>query len=152
MAITYFNWNELYRIGRGDPAAIVILTYAQTKGIIEPIVWQGKSILDLLRIHHIPAFLFQQGTLDSIKGRIYCGYRSKEKQSYILNTKFLTYNVQPRLKVNYIRALSMRRISEKQNYIPKSYLTDLEMDNPFLTYDEKYIYFRYESLVTENKS
>ena len=43
----------------------------------------------------------------------------------------------------------MRRISEKVNYISKSYLTDLEMDNPFLTYDENFIYFRYESLVSE---
>ena len=142
----------MYRLGRGNSAAIVILTYAQTKVYNEPIVSQGRSLLDLLRINHIPAFLFQQGTLDSIKGRIYCNYRNREKQSYILNTKFLTYNVQAQLKVNYIRALSMRRISEKYDYIPKSYLTNLEVDNPFLTYDEQYVYFRYESLVTENKS
>ena len=149
MAITYFNWHEIYSIGRGDPAAIVILTYAQTKRYNEPIVWQGKSLLELLRINHIPAFLFQQGTLDAIKGKIFCNYRTKEKQSYIINPKILRYNVNAKLKVDYIRALSMRRISEKVNYISKSYLTDLEMDNPFLTYDENYIYFRYESLVSE---
>ncbi len=149
MAITYFNWHEIYRIGRGNPAAIVILTYAQTKSYNEPIVWQGQSLLQLLQINHIPAFLFQQGTLDSIKGKILCNYRTKEKQSYIINPKVLKYNVNAKLKVNYIRALSMRRISEKVDYIPKSYLTDLEIDNPFLTYDEEYIYFRYESLDTE---
>tara|TARA_Y100000296_G_C5109784_1_gene224532 strand:- start:59 stop:445 length:387 start_codon:yes stop_codon:yes gene_type:complete len=128
------------------------LTYAQTKSYNEFITWQGKSLLELLHINHIPAFLFQQGTLDSIKGKIYCNYRSKEKQSYMLNPKILTYNVNAKLKVNYIKILSMRRISEKCNYIPRAYLTDLEMENPFLTYDENYIYFRYESLVSENKS
>ncbi len=149
MAITYFNWHEIYRIGRGNPAAIVILTHAQTKDYNEPIVWQRRSILEFLRINHIPTFLFEQGTLDSINGKLLCNYRTKEKQSYIINPKVLRYNVNAKLKVDYIRALSMRRISEKVNYIPKSYLTDLEMDNPFLTYDENYIYFRYESLVSE---
>ena len=70
MNITYFNWNELYRIGRGDYAAIVILTYAQTKRYNESLTWKGQSLLQLLHIHHIPSFLFQQGTLDSIKGNI----------------------------------------------------------------------------------
>ena len=31
MAITYFNWNEICTLARDDFAAIVILTYAQTK-------------------------------------------------------------------------------------------------------------------------
>ena len=148
MNITYFNWNELYRIGRGDYAAIVILTYAQTKRYNESLTWKGTSLLQLLHKHHIPAFLYQQGTLDSIRGSIYCKYKTKEKQSYILNPKILTYNVNAQTKAFYIKALSKRRISEKVNYIPRNYL-DEKINNPFLTEDKDFIHFRYESLVTE---
>ena len=45
----------------------------------------------------------------------------------------------------------MRRISDKTNKIDRNYVEG-EIDNPFLTYDNDFIYFRYESLVTENKS
>ena len=75
-------------------------------------------------------------------------YKTKEKQSYILNPKILTYNVNAQTKVFYIKALSMRRISEKVNYIPRNYLNE-KINNPFLTEDKDFIHFRYESLVTE---
>ena len=149
MAITYFNWNEICTLARDDFAAIVILTYAQTKRYNESLTWKGTSLLQLLHIHHIPAFLFQQGTLDSIKGNIYCRYKTKEAQSYILNSKVLTYNVNAKMKTFYIKALSMRRISEKVNYIPRNYLNEKEIDNPFLTEEHNFIHFRYESLATE---
>ena len=152
MNITYFNWHEIYQLARGDLAAIVILTYAQSKSYNTPIAWHsGKSLLEKLNIHHIPVFLFQTGTLEAIAGNIFCTYKTKEIQSYINNSKFLTYNVSARLKTDYIKALSMRRISDKTNKIDRNYVEG-EIDNPFLTYDNDFIYFRYESLVTENKS
>ena len=40
---------------------------------------------------------------------------------------------------------------DKTDKIHRSYVEG-NIDNPFLTYDENFIYFRYESLVTENKS
>ena len=152
MDITYFNWNELQQRGQRDPAAIIILTYAQSKSYNTPIAWhQGKSLLQILNIHHIPSFLFQTGILEAMAGNIFCTYKTKEKQSYIKNTKFLRYNVAAHYKVNYIKILSMRRISDKTNKIPRNYIKNI-IDNPFLTYDKDFIYFRYESLVTENKS
>ena len=152
MDITYFNWNELQQRGQRDPAAIIILTYAQSKSYNTPIAWhQGKSLLQILNIHHIPSFLFQTGILEAMAGNIFCSYKTKENQSYISNPKFLTYNVSAQYKVDYIKALSMRRISDKANKIHRSYIKD-NIDNPFLTYDEDFIYFRYESLATENKS
>ena len=152
MNITYFNWHEIYQLARGDLAAIVILTYAQSKSYNTPIAWHsGKSLLNKLNIHHIPAFLFQTGTLEAMAGNIFCSYKTKEIQSYINNSKFITYNVSAHLKTDYIKALSMRRISDKTNKIHRSYIED-DIDNPFLTFDKNFIYFRYESLVTENKS
>ena len=149
---TYFNWNELQQRGQRDPAAIIILTYAQSKSYNTPIAWQyGNSLLQVLNIHHIPSFLLQSGILEVTAGNIFCTYKTKEIQSYIKNSKFLGYNVAAHHKVNYIKALSMRRISDKTNKIPRNYIEG-DIDNPFLTYDKDFIYFRYESLVTENKS
>ena len=149
MVTTYFNWIELSRIARRDPAAIVVLTYAQTKGYNEPLAWGGKNLLQILRINHVPMFLFQSGILNSVKGKITCTYKTEDPQCYLKNTKFLTYNVSAYDKALYIRALAYRRISEKEDKIPRMYFGEIK-PNPFITYDDDFIYFRYESLVSGN--
>jgi hypothetical protein len=150
--ITYFNWYEIYQAARKDPAAIIILTYGLTKDYNEAICWRhGKSLLNLLNIHHIPSFMFQSGLLEASQGSIYSTFETKQTQSYIKNTKFLRYNVAAKFKVDYIKALSMRRMSDKSDRIQREYIEG-KIDNPFLTYDEDFIYFRYESLDTEKTS
>ncbi len=152
MDTIYFNWYELNQRGRKDPAAIIILTHALNFDYNYPIAWSaGKSLLQKLHIHHIPAFLFQTGILEASNGNIYCTYKTENNQSYIKNNKFLYYNVSATKKVEYIKALSMRRISDKTDKIPRSYIEG-DIDNPFLTHDKESIYFRYESLVAEIKS
>ena len=42
-------------------------------------------------------------------------------------------------------------MSDKSDRIQREYIEG-EIDNPFLTYDEDFIYFRYESLDTEKTS
>ena len=42
----------------------------------------------------------------------------------------------------------MRRVSDKTDKIPVSYIEG-KINNPFLTVDKDFIYFRYESLDTE---
>lgn len=149
MATTYFNWYEIYQAARKDPAAIIILTYGLTKDYNEPIAWgKGRSLLNSLNIHHIPTFLFQSGILEASKGNIFSTFKTKQTQSYIKNTKFLTYNVAAKYKVDYLKTLSMRRVSDKTDKIPASYIEG-KINNPFLTVDKDFIYFRYESLDTE---
>jgi hypothetical protein len=53
--------------------------------------------------------------------------------------------VPARKKVVYLKALSMRRINETQNYIPKKYFENVT-ENPFLTITDDRIYFPLESL------
>ena len=125
------------------------MTYAQTKQYNESLAWGGQNLLQILKINHIPMFLFQTGILDSIKGKITCTYRTKDAQGYIRNPKFLTYNVNAYDKALYIRAIAYRRISQKENKIPREYFGKIK-PNPFITYDEDFIYFRYESLVSGN--
>ena len=45
----------------------------------------------------------------------------------------------------------MRRVSDKEDKIDRSFIEG-DIDNPYLTFDDDFIYFRYESLGTENTS
>jgi hypothetical protein len=152
VAITYFNWFEIYQAARKDPAAIIILTHGLTKDYNDPICWsKGQSLLRYLNIHHIPSFLFQTGLLEASKGNIFSTFKTKQVQSYVKNPKFLTHNVAAHYKIDYLKALSMRRVSDEDDKIHRSYIEG-DIDNPYLTYDKDFIYFRYESLGTENTS
>lgn len=141
-----FNWSEIQRIAQNDVASIVILTYAQTKRYNETLVWRGGSLLEKLNINHIPSKLFQMGILTYTKGQIFCSYKTKEPQSYIKNTAFLSYNASAYDKAIYIRALAHRRMTERSDKIPRYFLSDKIKYNPFFTMDDDYIYFTYESL------
>lgn len=143
MVTTYFNWDELLVLGRKDLAAILCLAYAQTNVYNE---LSSKTMLRTLNIHHIPRHIFNKNCfyLDKRVGLV-CYYKTKEPQSYFRNPEFLFYNVPARKKVVYLKALSMRRINENQNYIPKKYFENVT-ENPFLTITDDRIYFPLESL------
>ena len=49
--------------------------------------------------------------------------------SYFKNPYFLTQNASVISKTEYLQMLSMRRISEAQNYIAKNYIRK-DLDNP----------------------
>ena len=69
-----------------------------------------------------------------------CSDRSKQAQSYVKNLKFLTHNVAAHFKVDYLKALSMRRVSDKEDKIDRSFIEG-DIDNPYLTFDKDFIYF-----------
>lgn len=141
-----FNWSEIQRIANNDVAAIVILTYAQTKRYNESLVWRGGSLLEKLHINHIPSRLFQTGVLSYHRGQVHCSYKTREPQSYIKNTAFLSYNASAYDKAIYIRALAHRKMTDRSDKIPRIFLSDKITYNPFFTMDSDYIYFNYESL------
>lgn len=141
MDITYFNWHEIESRARRDPAAILILTYAQTSLYNEI---SAKQLLQKLHIHHIPQFLFSSKTFTQYRTKLQCNYKTDDPQSYFRNANFLTYDVDAKSKVSYLRALSMRRISDNSNRIPRRYFNKVAY-NPFIQTDEEYIYFPLES-------
>lgn len=141
MDITLFNWDEIYRKSRKDLAAIIILAFAQTKLYNEI---SSKGLMKKLNIHHIPSFLFQTQTLVQHRHKLVCNYITEEPQSYFKNPAFLFSGASAKHKVIYLRALSMRRLSESNDYIPRDYLGSLSY-NPFLQVDEKHIYFPQEN-------
>ena len=144
MEITYFNWYEIESKARKDQAAILILTFAQTK-LYNPKTTKG--LMNALKINHIPAHLFTDGVLEQTKTELKCHYKTQEPMSYFTNAWFLTHNVNILKKIEYLQLLSMRRISEKHNYIDKDYINK-ELNNPYINVKDNKIYFLTESSVS----
>jgi hypothetical protein len=148
MDITYFNWDEIWRVSRGDLAAIIILTYAQTKLYNEI---SAKTLMSRLGINHIPPSLFHNKTLIQYKNQLICNYKTQEPQSYFINPSFLFSLVPARNKAVYIKALGMRRISSSDVYIPKKYFDNIN-PNPFVEITEDRIIFKPESSLLRNNT
>jgi len=144
VAITYFNWAEIILLARRDPAAIIILAYAQTSLYNE---FVAKNLIQRLNIHHVPSSLFSDRLLVQHKNSLECTYKTREPLSYFNNPDFLFLNVSAKEKVSYLRALSMRRISDTSNSIPRDYFNKVA-NNHFLKVDEDYIHFPLESSVS----
>ena len=142
--ITYFNWYELVSKARKDQSAILILTFAQTK-LYNP--YTTKGLMKALNINHIPVHLFSTGLLEQKKDKLICNYKTQEPMSYFRNPWFLTKNVSVLKKTEYIQMLSMRRISEAQDYIAKNYIRK-DLQNPFIKIKGDKIYFPQESSET----
>lgn len=141
MAITYFNINEIRIRSRDDLAAILCLAYAQTKEYNE---LSTKTLMNRLAINHIPLSLFKDKFFTQYKHTLYCNYKTIEPQSYFKNSSFLFVNVPARDKVVYLKALSMRKISDSNNYIPLAYFPNVK-PNHFLTIEDDKIHFKLES-------
>jgi hypothetical protein len=142
--ITYFNWYELVSKARKDQTAILILAFAQTSLYNARTT---KGLMGALKINHIPIHLFTTGLLEQKKEKLVCNYQTEEPMSYFKNPWFLTQNVSIIQKTEYLQLLSMRRISENQDYIAKNYIRK-DINNPFVNIRGDKIYFTQESSVS----
>ena len=142
----YFNWYEILGKARKDQTAILILTFAQTS-LYNP--YTTKGLMKALKINHIPIHLFTWGILEQKKHRLICHYKTQEPISYLKNPYFMTQNVSIIKKTEYIQMLSMRRISEKHDYIAKNYIRK-DLHNPFINIKGDKIYFPQESSASRN--
>ena len=141
MATTFFNWDEIRVRSRNDLAAIICLAYAQTIGYNE---LSAKTMMNRLALHHIPLSLFTDGHFTQYKHMLHSSYKTIDPQSYFRNSSFLFMNVPARAKAVYLKALSMRRITETYDYIPLKYFPNIQ-PNPFLTIENDKIIFKLES-------
>tara|TARA_Y100000592_G_C5401284_1_gene283241 strand:- start:287 stop:742 length:456 start_codon:yes stop_codon:yes gene_type:complete len=146
LEIAYFNWYEILAKARKDQTAILILTFAQTS-LYNP--YTTKGLMKALKINHIPIHLFTWGILEQKKDSLVCHYKTQEPMSYIKNPYFMTQNVSILKKTEYIQMLSMRRISEKYDYIAKNYIRK-DLENPFISIKGNKIYFPQESSASRN--
>lgn len=103
--------------------------------------------MDRLKLHHIPPHLFYNKYFTQFKHKLVSNYTTIDKQSYFKNPIFLFMNAPARSKVVYLKALSMRRVSDTRDYIPKKYFADVKT-NPFLQIQEDKILFPLESSVS----
>ena len=143
MDITYFNWYELASKARKDQTAILILAFAQTSLYNARTT---KGLMGALKINHIPMQLFTTGLLEQKREKLVCNYQTIEPMSYFKNPWFLTQDVSILQRTEYLQLLSMRRISEEQDYIAKNYIRK-DVKNPYITIKGDKIYFTQESSV-----
>lgn len=141
MAITLFNWSEIWALSNKDLASIICLTYAQTNDYNE---LSAKTMLYRLRLHHIPPALFYKKLFTQHKHTLVCNYKTKDYQNYFKNSSFLFTNASAKYKAVYIKALGLRRLTDNNNYIPLKYFPNVTY-NPFLTVSNNRIYFPLES-------
>jgi hypothetical protein len=108
-------------------------------------------MMNSLAIHHIPPHLFHRKYFTQYKSMLICNYVTKEPQSYFKNSSFLFLNAPARDKVVYIKALSLRKISNSDNYIPLRYMPNVST-NLFLKVADDKILFPLESSVSRNNT
>lgn len=140
MDITYFNWDEIRLISRGDLSAIICLAYAQTTRYNELSV---KTLLTRLQLHHFAPTLSYNKVFIKHKHLLECTYKTKDPQSYFTDPSFLWSGASAACKVEYLKVLSLRKISTRQNWIPSTYY-DVKRYNPFFTVEQDKIIFTYE--------
>jgi hypothetical protein len=143
MAITYFNWDEIFSKSRKDLASIIYLTYGQTSLYNE---LSAKTMMRNLNLNHMPLALFKS-SFAQYDSRLLCKYKTETPLSYFKNPDFLFDRTSVRYKVVYLRALSMRRISEKVDYIPRDFYPKV-VENPYLEITNEKIHFIQESSVS----
>jgi hypothetical protein len=141
VAITLFNWSEIWALSNKDLSSIICLTYAQTNDYNE---LSAKTMMYRLKLNHIAPELFHRKFFTQYKHTLVCNYKTKDPQSYFTNSSFLYTNASAKYKAVYIKALGMRRITDSNNYIPLKYFSNVTY-NPFLTLDKDRIYFPLES-------
>jgi hypothetical protein len=148
VVISFFNWDELRLRSNNDLTAILCLTYGQTSVYNE---LSAKTMMNRLGIHHIPPHLFHRKYFTQYRNLLVCNYRTKEPQSYFKNASFLFLNAPARDKVVYIKALSMRRLSNSDNFIPLKYFPNITPSYFVNILDDK-ILFPLESSVSRNNT
>ena len=143
MVITYFNWDEIFSKSRKDLASIIYLTYGQTSLYNE---LSAKTMMRNLNLNHMPLALFKN-SFTQYDNRLLCKYKTETPLSYFKNADFLFDRTSVSYKVVYLRALSMRRISEKVDYIPRDFYPKV-VENPYLEITNDKIHFIQESSVS----
>jgi hypothetical protein len=144
---TYFNWYELKKDAKEEPAGILILTYALYKGYNTLLSKNANKLMTKLHIDVIPRVILKNDYVLVSKNykELIVNYKCKEPQSYFTNGNFLTAICPVRKKLEYLYLLSMRPINDKSARIPLNYLNDEQLDwsanNPFIKTIEENIVF-----------
>lgn len=137
----YFNWSDLVLLSRKDMAGILCLTHGLNPRYNE---LSSKTMMTRLGINHIPSSLFADGLFCQKKRQLLCLYKPREPQSYIKNSYFLYMHVPVQQRITYLKALSLRKLTSNDDFIPRHYFSKVK-SNIFLHITEDKIYFPYES-------
>ena len=146
-----FNWYELKSCSENVPEGIIMLTFALSKGYNSIISSSESLILSRLNIDYIPQILYRKRYIVKTNKGIISNYTTSTHQCYFNEHEWLYDTESVYNKIVYIYSLSQRSITNKNLYIPESYLEDRYWDNPYLKHRDTKIWFKPELTRITNK-
>jgi len=145
--MTYlYNWTDIKLKSKDNLDAILILSYGVTIGYNNIIAQSSKELFYKLQINSIPAYLFHRRILVVDRQQnIIIRYQNDEPLSYFKGKDFLFKPLHPRIKAEYLYAMSNRPIGDNSSFVPLIYFTEELQDklskNPLLHLDDDKFYF-----------
>lgn len=144
----YFNFYELQQAAEDQITAIFVLVVGLTLGYNN---YAFNNLIDFrykcFPLQDIPYILSKKKLIrKNFYKELVVSYRTKEIQSYFRNPNFLKVNCEVYKKVQYVKLLSYRDISNQNSWIPLDYIDDITkiQNNELLTIQDNKIHFNYE--------
>lgn len=139
--LTEFNWYELKTYSSNVPEGIIVLTHALSAGYNSFISSSDSSLLQNLNVKYVPPSLYRTGLFVKNKTGIINKYKTEEPQSYFSDISWIYDDDNISHKIIYLYALSQRSITNKNLFIPDTYLDDRYWNNPYLKHRDGKIWF-----------
>lgn len=144
MSLILFNFQELVAKSDNDSEGIIILLYASNFDYNKCICSTTKYLLRTLNLTRCPSSLFQNKCLSKSRGWVTNTYKVSFPTSYLSSKNVLTYKCAVGHKINYIKLISKRRITDSNKYID-SFLVEEDLSiyksNPLLHITTDKIHF-----------
>ena len=144
----YFNFYELQSNCEDQIPAIFVLTVGLS---LEYNKFIFNNLIDFrykcFPLNDIPSIIYRKKLLRrNSDNTLELLYRTKNPQSYCKNSSFLSLNCPINKKVQYLKLLSYRPISDTKNWIPTDYVENLDRlyNNELLNITNNQIHFKYE--------
>lgn len=149
-----FNWYELKVDSSNVPEGIIVLTHALAKGYNSIITSNESSLLGQLKVSYVPPQIYKNKWFIKTSEGIKTKYITKEPQSYFLNSSWLYEYSTIYNKILYLYALSQRSISNRNFFIPETFLEEKYWNNPYLKHRDGKIWFlpEIQKLTTHTKT
>ena len=148
--IIQFNWCEINKIS-SNPDNKLILIFCLYANKAFPLERRLASSLHTLgkklNTSSFPSTLLNNNYifLDKARKGVYSNYECREPQVYLTNFHFLTRKIPAYQKTEYLSMIAQRNMNNRNNWIPKEYVSKEFLDNPLIRTTATKIYFPLEN-------
>ena len=149
--IIQFNWCEINELTTlpDNKLILIFCLYANKAFPLERRIASSIQFLNKkLNTKAYPSTLLNAGLIyANKKNEVFSNYVCKEPQVYLTNFDFLTRKIPSYQKTDYLHMISQRRMSDRNNWIPRDYVSRTILDNPLIFLTATKIYFPLEKQI-----